>query len=157
MAAPQDHTKGKHANSFDPASRIKVSSLSSAGILQHPKPDNVAQEEAGDAVHDAATDDGPPQAVRFSSMNEEIEPSQSIQVGSIASERELSPDAQEELRNLSQTLSNTRLQGRRMSNFAFEPVSLPASRVSHHLFLCHCKPSTSDIYCYRGQTTCSSC
>lgn len=76
-----------------------------------------------------------PQAVRFASVNEEIEPAHSLQSfssfpsGQAISDTDLSPDAQEEIRNLSIELQNSHLQKRRMSNFAFEPVSLPASRV----------------------------
>ncbi|MCJ1311825.1 serine/threonine protein kinase [Agyrium rufum] len=76
-------------------------------------------------------------AVRFSSVNQEIEPAYSLQTNSTASaeamdssRQPISPDQQEELRNLSKSLHETRLQHRRMSNFAFEPVSLPVSRVS---------------------------
>lgn len=43
----------------------------------------------------------------------------------------LSPEAEAEIRSLSKTLQDTHLQHRRLSNFAFEPVSLPASRVSN--------------------------
>lgn len=46
---------------------------------------------------------------------------------------QLSPGAQAEIRQLSQGLHDVHLQQnmqRRMSNFAYEPVSLPTSRVS---------------------------
>ena len=78
----------------------------------------------------------PQQAVRFSSVNEEISPETSLQfVETLTSNsekprEELSPEAQEEIRNLSMTLQKSRCQARRMENFSFEPVSLPASRVS---------------------------
>ncbi|OCK77394.1 Pkinase-domain-containing protein [Lepidopterella palustris CBS 459.81] len=82
-----------------------------------------------------STESGQPQqAVRFSSVNEEIDPVTSLQhVETLASnpsaiKEELGPEAQEELRNLSMTLQNSRFQARRMENFSFEPVSLPASR-----------------------------
>lgn len=75
-------------------------------------------------------------AVRFTSENEEIAPEESLeQVQTLTGhenkrEREdLGPEAQEELRNLKVTLQKSRQQ-RRFENFAFEPVSLPASRVS---------------------------
>jgi len=74
-------------------------------------------------------------AVRFSSVLQEIEPEHSLhtvatlsQEGSIP-EKPLSPEAEEEIRNLSQSLQQSQLQHRRMSNYAFEPVSLPVSRV----------------------------
>ncbi|KAF2273540.1 Pkinase-domain-containing protein [Westerdykella ornata] len=53
----------------------------------------------------------PAQSVRFSDVNEEIEPA-----------------TKEELRSLSNALQNSRCQVRRMENFSFEPVSLPPSR-----------------------------
>ncbi|SLM36496.1 protein kinase [Lasallia pustulata] len=73
-----------------------------------------------------------PQAVRFSSVNQEIEPEHTLQVETSDSsnlDRELSPQARADIRNLSRTLPDSHLQHRRMSNFAFEPVSLPTSRV----------------------------
>ena len=79
------------------------------------------------------------QAVRFASVNQEIEPEQSLQPFDTAESSEgpntqvLSPETQAELQRLSTTLQNVRLQERRMSNFTFEPVSLPVSRVSGRL------------------------
>ena len=81
----------------------------------------------------------PAQGVRFSEVNEEIEPDQALKhVASLSgagdqSKEELSPEAQEELRNLSMSLQQSRCQAKRMENFSFEPVSLPASRVSSKL------------------------
>ena len=75
-------------------------------------------------------------AVRFSSKNQEIEPEQSLHtIATMTSDNSkledaLSPEAQEEIRILSRTLQESHLQHGRMSNFAFEPVSLPVSRVS---------------------------
>ena len=75
-------------------------------------------------------------AVRFSSQNQEIEPEQSLHTiatltsDNSKSEDTLSPEAREEIRMLSKTLQESHLQHGRMSNFAFEPVSLPVSRVS---------------------------
>ena len=45
----------------------------------------------------------------------------------------LTPEAQEEIRNLAMTLQKSKLQESRMSNYAFEPMSLPPSRVSSSL------------------------
>lgn len=76
-------------------------------------------------------------AVRFNSVLQEIEPEHSLNTVATLSqegskpEEPLSPEAQEEIRSLSQSLQQTHLQHRRMSNFAFEPVSLPVSRVRH--------------------------
>ncbi|KAF1990754.1 Pkinase-domain-containing protein [Aulographum hederae CBS 113979] len=73
------------------------------------------------------------QNVRFSSQNEVIEPNenslQQVETQSRAKERDdLSPEAREELQNLSSTLRQSRLQTKRLENFAYEPVSLPPSR-----------------------------
>jgi len=73
-------------------------------------------------------------AVRFSSQNEEIEPAEvSLQpVESLTGPRDrqdLGPEAQEELQNLASTMQQSKLQSKRMENFAYEPVSLPPSRV----------------------------
>jgi len=77
--------------------------------------------------------------VRFASVNQEIEPEHSLQPYDTAESSErintqvLSQATQAELERLSTTLQNVHLQQRRLSNFAFEPVSLPVSRVSGHL------------------------
>jgi hypothetical protein len=84
-----------------------------------------------------ATEQLPPQSVRFSDVNQEIEPENALQhvtgltgSGETASKEPLSPQAEQELRNLSSTLQQSRVQAKRMENFSFEPVSLPPSRVS---------------------------
>lgn len=74
-----------------------------------------------------------PQAVRFASVNQEFESAQNLQSmtqssGISTSNPPLSPEAQQELRSLSLGLHNSHLHQRRMSNFAFEPVSVPVSR-----------------------------
>ncbi|KAL8738022.1 MAG: hypothetical protein Q9181_001129 [Wetmoreana brouardii] len=75
-----------------------------------------------------------PQAVRFASVNQEIEPAQMTLSsttqgsGQTRSQTELTPEAQADLRSISFGIQNSQLQQRRMSNFAFEPVSLPVSR-----------------------------
>ena len=72
--------------------------------------------------------------MRFASVNQEIEPAQSLQStetqgsSTIRPGDQLSAEARTEIKNLSIGLHNSHLQQRRMSNFAFEPVSLPASR-----------------------------
>jgi hypothetical protein len=43
---------------------------------------------------------------------------------------DLTPQAKEEIKNLAMTLQKSRLQETRMANFTYEPISLPASRVS---------------------------
>ncbi|KAF9694653.1 hypothetical protein EKO04_007421 [Ascochyta lentis] len=76
-----------------------------------------------------------PQSVRFSDVNQEIEPEGALQhvaglagAGENASNEPLNPQAEQELRNLSSTLQQSRVQAKRMENFSFEPVSLPPSR-----------------------------
>lgn len=76
--------------------------------------------------------------MRFASVNQEIEPDQTA-AQSRSSEPEppsdptaantLSPDAKDDLRSLSISLQDTRLQESRLRHFVFEPVSLPPSRV----------------------------
>ncbi|KAL5387133.1 hypothetical protein DPSP01_003743 [Paraphaeosphaeria sporulosa] len=77
-----------------------------------------------------------PQSVRFSDVHQEIEPEKALEpITSISGSgeqlnEELSPEAEQELRNLSKTLQQSRCQARRMANFAYEPVSLPPSRAA---------------------------
>ncbi|KAJ4301521.1 Nitrogen permease reactivator protein [Kalmusia sp. IMI 367209] len=74
------------------------------------------------------------QSVRFSDVHEEIEPKEALEHVTTLSgagekrEEPLSPEAEQELRNLSKTLQQSRCQARRMANFSYEPVSLPPSR-----------------------------
>lgn len=82
------------------------------------------------------------QGVRFSSVNQEIEPDRALQhVDELADphhdeREEMSLEEQYELRkNLAATLQKSRVQ-----NFSFEPVSLPASRVGHARALCRRTP-----------------
>ncbi|CBX93871.1 hypothetical protein IAQ61_003749 [Plenodomus lingam] len=78
-----------------------------------------------------------PPSVRFSDVNQEIEPTEAVQTltdltGTDADSHDvpMSPQAAEELRNLSSTLQNGRCQAKRMEHFSFEPVSLPPSRTA---------------------------
>ncbi|KAF1964466.1 kinase-like protein [Bimuria novae-zelandiae CBS 107.79] len=74
------------------------------------------------------------QSVRFSDVNEEFEPKHALDdvtaITGTGEQREepLSPEAEQELRNLSKSLQQSRCQARRMANFAYEPISLPPSR-----------------------------
>lgn len=87
---------------------------------------------------DASTahSDGAPSNVRFANDVQEIEPAEKIRRPTVASDEEgkdyddLTPQAKEEIKNLAMTLQKSRLQESRMANFTYEPVSLPASRVS---------------------------
>ncbi|KAI9713074.1 MAG: serine/threonine protein kinase [Bogoriella megaspora] len=78
--------------------------------------------------------DSEQQAVRFSSVNQEISAESGLQdVESLTApqhppQSELTAEAQEELRNLSLTLQKSKIQAKRLENFAYEPVSLPPSR-----------------------------
>ena len=91
--------------------------------------DNTAKDTSGTAQH----------AVRFASGVEEIEPVEKVHDttksndGGSRSMEDLPPEAKEEIRNLAMTLQKSKLQESRMSNFQFEPVSLPSSRVSPSL------------------------
>ncbi|KAL6710220.1 Nitrogen permease reactivator protein [Coniothyrium glycines] len=82
----------------------------------------------------ASVEEQPP-SVRFSDVNEEIQPAEAVQSmaditdsGKSPQDGPLSPQAEEELRTLSSTLRQGRYQAKRMENFSFEPVSLPPSR-----------------------------
>ncbi|KAF1817129.1 Pkinase-domain-containing protein [Eremomyces bilateralis CBS 781.70] len=74
-------------------------------------------------------------AVRVRSPDEEVEPARSQDVaGSLKkpskNERDdLCEAAQKELKNLSISMRRSKMQCNRMENFAFDPMSLPASRV----------------------------
>lgn len=79
------------------------------------------------------------QAVRFSSVNQEIEPEEVPKDVSALDNPEkdgkenLTPEAEAEIRNLACSLQQSRCQARRAQNFTYEPVSLPPSRVSQPL------------------------
>ena len=79
-------------------------------------------------------------AVRFSSKLEEIEPEHSLHTAETLTHDSpkygpMSVEEQANLRQISQTLQNTQLQHRRLADFTFEPVSLPASRVSNYIHI----------------------
>jgi hypothetical protein len=80
------------------------------------------------------------QGVRFASGVEEIEPVTKTDSDRPKSTEDLPPEAKEEIRSLAMTLQKSKLQESRMSNFQFEPVSLPASRVRSSSTV---KPSSS--------------
>ncbi|KAF2396615.1 Pkinase-domain-containing protein [Trichodelitschia bisporula] len=72
-------------------------------------------------------------AVRFSSVQQEIPPDESMQHAAPSRSEEREEDfpleAKQEIRSLAMSLQNGRLQNKRMEDFTFEPVSLPVSRV----------------------------
>ena len=74
-------------------------------------------------------------AVRFASVNEEIAPEETLSLDTVLPSHDIPADGSAQLKQLSETLQSTHLQERRMSHFAFEPVSLPASRVCIPIFL----------------------
>lgn len=89
----------------------------------------VEPSEAGDA--DAKSRSQPAQ-VRFSSVTEEIEPSQSAlsTVPEQPPTENRKPDPNEdELRSLAMSLQRSQLQESRYRKFSFDPMSLPSSRV----------------------------
>ncbi|KAL9640927.1 MAG: hypothetical protein Q9204_000494 [Flavoplaca sp. TL-2023a] len=103
--------------------------LESQGDLHSPEPPSSSV--APGPLHD----EQPEQAVRFASVNQEIEPAQTLASSITHDSRQsrpqnlLTPEAQADLRrSISLGLHSSQLQQRRMSNFAFEPVSLPVSR-----------------------------
>ncbi|APA12998.1 hypothetical protein SS1G_08494 [Sclerotinia sclerotiorum 1980 UF-70] len=68
--------------------------------------------------------------VRFAAANEQIAPNEGF--SGLCDDKAAQEDSnkeQSDLDQLSKTLHGTHLQERRMSHFAFEPVSLPASRI----------------------------
>ncbi|KAF2672469.1 Pkinase-domain-containing protein [Microthyrium microscopicum] len=80
----------------------------------------------------------PEPAVRFSSVTQEISPSdnttdESIHLVNTITEKSrsesLTEEQKKELKDLSVSMQQSRLQSARMDKFVFEPVSLPASRV----------------------------
>jgi len=78
------------------------------------------------------------QAVLFTSENETIAPESSLEQIEVltspprrVSRNDLTEEAQEELKNLSVTLAKSPLQTKRMEHFAYDPISLPPSRVSN--------------------------
>lgn len=100
---------------------------------------NVA-EPSNDAMEGDATarTGGTAPAVRFKSTIEEIAPDEVVPVTStspdVPDRRPNRPEGEEvtpeQIRALSASLQGSHLQGRRANIFAFEPYSLPASRVS---------------------------
>lgn len=68
--------------------------------------------------------------VRFAAQDEQIEPTTDLAEYEDKGPEDLPPEAREQIKTLAMTLQKSRLQESRMSNFAYEPVSMPASRVS---------------------------
>lgn len=97
------------------------------------------------------------QGVRFSNVNQQIEPDiddhDSAEAASAESRarQQVPRDIQDTLRDLSLTMQKSQVQSKRMEHFAFEPVSMPSSRVFisssdsqlHHAYLSSQAPSPS--------------
>lgn len=66
-----------------------------------------------------------PPVVHFASKDTDIPDSPNM-----PAQRQYSNQTQDQIHQLSDTLGDSHLQSRRMSNFQFETISLPASRVS---------------------------
>ncbi|EHK98721.1 putative Serine/threonine-protein kinase oca2 [Glarea lozoyensis 74030] len=100
--------------------------------LQHkPEEGSLGSDQTNPPIPEAAQDHNP-LAVRFASKNQEIEPAQTVEsVEAAPPQNNLRPEDEEKLKELASAFQNPRLQERRMSAFAFEPVSLPASREIH--------------------------
>ena len=101
-------------------------------LLTKLMPDDAGNEKTPDE-RPKDTSNSALQGVRFASGVEEIEPVKK-DITKTNSDRpksmeDLTPEVKEEIRSLAMTSQKSKLQESRMSNFQFEPVSLPASRV----------------------------
>ncbi|KAI9848779.1 MAG: serine/threonine protein kinase [Thelocarpon superellum] len=129
MNTPHDEPKGILHRPKPESSDLPPLAPVGAGAAPVIEPSEPSEPHPADAPHEP-----PLQTVRFSSVKQEISPPDAQPVDSLNSEvtrqtTDLDPQVEDEIRNLSITLTNTRLQEGRMKNFSFEPVSLPASRV----------------------------
>lgn len=99
-------------------------------------PANRLHVEASTEQSDANASSDGQSGVRFANDVQEIEPGGNVHnmTAALGEEGknydELTPQAKDEIKNLAMTLQKSRLQESRMANFSYEPVSLPASRVS---------------------------
>lgn len=83
-------------------------------------------------VESRTSAEGSPQ-VRFAAVNEQIAPNDGFTgLSDDSAAQDTSNKDRADIDQLSKTLHGTHLQERRMSHFAFEPVSLPVSRVRHY-------------------------
>ncbi|KAL8861749.1 MAG: hypothetical protein Q9178_001950 [Gyalolechia marmorata] len=103
--------------------------LESQADIRHPEPPSSSNAAA------PLENVQPEQGVRFASVDQEIEPAQTLRSSTTQDsgrgrpQNSLTPEVEADLKTISLGLHCTQLQQRRMSNFAFEPVSLPVSRV----------------------------
>lgn len=130
MLLPGDDSKdgkGMHINEIDKRARLADVEDSDAKQEQN-EPSKTNKQE------NAQSSQG---AVRFAAEDEEIDPldgSRRISEAGESKKEELSPEAHEQIRSLAMSLQKSRLQENRMANFAYEPVSMPPSRVCGMLF-----------------------
>jgi hypothetical protein len=90
---------------------------------------------APDTAVDRSSEDNAGPAVRFKSTVQEIDPQLPLsELSAPGGDHAGDFVTPEDIRALSKSLQGHRLQERRMNNFAFEPYSLPASRVRLDLF-----------------------
>jgi len=75
-----------------------------------------------------------PGQVRFSNVTQEIEPSAQSPEPEQAQADTPKKTTDEELRSLAMSLQSTQLQESRLRNFSYDPMSLPASRVSVYFY-----------------------
>ncbi|KZF19331.1 Pkinase-domain-containing protein [Xylona heveae TC161] len=101
---------------------------------------NTTHQEKNKAGSSAAAQGGsrPHHAVRFSSVNQEIEPDENLRpMASLVSQnprpsQDLDAQAQQAVQNLSSTLQSSSLHDPKASQFGFEPLSLPGSATTSH-------------------------
>lgn len=117
------------SNQTDAAGMSKITNINDNHLT---KPLRIGAASDNTSSHSESTLQKPQQtvgspAVRFASVNQEIEPEQPLEP--LEDVPSIQEPSEHDIRELSATLHSTQLQNRRMSHFAFEPVSLPASRV----------------------------
>ncbi|GES59859.1 protein kinase [Aspergillus terreus] len=101
-----------------------MDSVPAKPILQQPG------ENAADAADEDVKSKQPPGQVRFSSVTEEIEPSEQS-ASALSPESGVPSEKQDEdLRSLAASLQRSQLQESRLGKFSFDPLSLPSSRVA---------------------------
>jgi hypothetical protein len=98
-----------------------------------------------------------PGQVRFSAVTQEIEPSSLQSPGSehVQDDPFKKPTSDEELRSLAMSLQSSQLQESRLRNFSFDPMSLPASRVSLHFLSPSILSYVTELQWNVGSSSCS--
>lgn len=114
-----------------PAHVLGLTQLSPSVSNPTSNPAKMSAQPGADSSDQESKSKAQPSQVRFSSVTEEIEPSDpsasALPAGNLPA---VSPSQQdEELRSLAASLQRSQLQESRMGKFSFDPVSLPSSRV----------------------------